>query len=183
MTLAVTFTAIRCLDQTSCQTKDNQSSITTWYCWYLKFTHGYSNVVLESFWHFVNGIRAGISICPNVSIGHVSRPHSFTFHQLYHQRRRSEAFRFAVRLRELTKWRRVRDVVVKQVLDESLASSARSSQFVVQFRNELFHVLHHSGAYSKQAQEENQASTHARDEVKSHFFWKAWKGMRLKTLD
>lgn len=119
-------------------------------------------------------------MCPNVSIGHVSRPHSFTFHQLYHQRWRSEAFRFAVGLRELTEGWRVRDVVVKQVLDESLAASARSSQFVVKIRNELFHVLHHSRAYPKQTQEENQTSTDSRDKVKSHFFWKAWKGEMLK---
>lgn len=130
--------------------------------------------------NFVDSIRAGISMWPNVPIGRVSRPFCSTFYQLDCQRRRGEDLWLAVGLRELTEGRRVRDVIVKEVLDELLAASARCPQLAFQLRDELFHILHHRGAYTKQAQEENQASTDTRDKVESHLFWKTWKGGKLK---
>lgn len=129
---------------------------------------------------FVDSIRAGISVWPNVPIGRVSRPFCFTFHQLDCQCRRGADLWPAVGLRELTEGRRVWDVIIKEVLNELLAASARCPQLAFQLRDELFRILHHRGAYAKQAQEENQASTDARDKVESHLFWKTWKGGKLK---
>lgn len=139
--------------------------------WFLSVVVGFN---------FVDSIRAGISVWPNVPTGRVSCPFCFTFHQLDRQSRRGEDLWLAVGLRELTEGRGVRDVIVKEVLDDLLAASAWCPQLAFQLRDKLFHVLHHRGAYAKQAQEENQASTDARDKVESHLFWKTWKGGKLK---
>lgn len=72
----------------------------------------------------------------------------------------------------MTEGRCVRDVIVKEVLNELLAASARCPQLAFQLRDKLFYVLHHRGAYTKQTQEENQASADARDKVESDLFWK-----------
>ncbi len=137
--------------------------------WLLLITVGFN---------LMNGIRAGVSMGPDVSIGQIPRLFHVTIDHLYCQSGRTEDVCGAVGLCEATEGWRVRDFIIKEILHQLLALFARCFQLIIQLRNQILDVPHQCGAQTKQAEQKNQTSTDARDKVESHSFREAWK--RLK---
>ena len=121
--------------------------------------------------NLVNGIRAGVSMWPNVPVGHIPCLFHPTVDHLDSQRGRTEDVCFAVGLCESTERRRVRDLIIVEVLHELPAPSAGCFQLIMQVRNQIFNISHYCGTQTEQAEQKHQTSTDARDKVQGYFFW------------
>ena len=95
--------------------------------------------------NFMNGIRAGVVMWPNITIEHICRLFDLTLNQFHSQSWWSEGVFCAVWLCEAAEGWWVWDVILKEVVHKFFLLSPGHFQL----RNQLFDILHYCGAKTK----------------------------------